>query len=65
MKYASQRLIRRVKAVAALLSAGTVFQATGCSADLSEQLFNLTSTILTQLITSYVNDQLGVTTGFF
>lgn len=64
MRFTMQRVLRGAKALGAVLTAGTVFQTTGCAPAVSEEFFNLASTIIGQLITSYVGDQLGVTGGF-
>ena len=60
-----QRAWRRARTLGAMLTAGAVFQTTGCSPDLSALVFDWVSTILGQLITSYVSDQLGVTGAVF
>jgi hypothetical protein len=56
---------RRRRGIAALLSAGILFQGTQCALDTSELLPDLLTSIASVLISSWVNDQLGVTpTGF-
>lgn len=60
------RMVRGWRALGAALGAGMVFQTTGCSPQVYDAFFDLASTVLGQLITSYVSDQLGVGgTGFF
>ena len=61
MRSKIERLRRRARVLAVAVSAGVVFQAGGCSVQVTDALFDLSASVLGQLITSYVNDQLNVT----
>lgn len=61
----SSRMRRRRRGVAAMLSAGLLFQSTQCALDTTQLLPDLVTTIASLLISGWVNDQLGVqSTGF-
>lgn len=65
MRRVMHQLFRRAGTLGTVIAGGAICQATGCAPNLSDTFFNLASTILGQLINSYVNDQLGVTPTLF
>ncbi len=61
-KARNRKLVRRVSV---MMSAGVLFQTTQCTLDQQNLLTGLVNSIATQLVTSYVFDQFGVSQSQF
>jgi len=65
MRRMSQRLHRAATKLALIATAGVMFQTAGCQVEPSGVFENVSSTFLTTLISSFVNDQFGVSNSLF